>query len=184
MRSIIRSLLALVFAGGLAAGCAGTAPTVTPAASPSAAPATPAAGTVDVTGSTMCSEIKDSVASGPPVADLPYSSTRGLTYQCSIDASDERLNGVGETIVDCDFSAEGDKTVGACSGTSFTDNELGGWDGTFSGTTTWSAGSPEHDHVMDVVFIGKGQLQGLRFIGTFTGGEYPWTIEGRIQPAS
>lgn len=36
---------------------------------------------------------------------------------------------------------------------------------------------------MDVTFIGTGECKGLRFVGTFTGTSFPWTIERRIEPA-
>jgi hypothetical protein len=108
-------------------------------------------------------------------------SFRDAVYECTMDVTDARRQGVTETINSCDCSEDGETTFGECHGTSLVTNDGGTWEGTFTGTTTWSTAEPDHLHHMDLVFIGTGDYDGLRFVAEMDGYGYPWDVTGHIE---
>jgi hypothetical protein len=81
------------------------------------------------------------------------------------------------------MSVDGDTRVGQVSGTVVISNEGGTWEGTVSGTTTWTPGDA-HVHVLDAVYFGTGGYEGLRFVMTNQGVDpSDFTTSGRIEPA-
>ena len=133
--------------------------------------ATAAEPATEVTGSTMCFDAPSSV----------WTDDELIVYSCSFDVSDERLAGEIETVVSCDFSVDGETTLGECVGTSAVHNDGGAWGGVFSGTTTWSDSEPAHVHEMQQVYLGTGDYEGLRFVGTLRGTDFPWEVTGQIE---
>jgi hypothetical protein len=67
-------------------------------------------------------------------------------------------------------------------GTSVITNDGGTWQGTFTGTTTRSETEPAHVHHLDLVFIGTGDYDGLRFVAEMDGTDYPWDVTGQVEP--
>ena len=132
---------------------------------------------VEVTGTTSCVDVKDGVGTGEGMG------FENAVYECTMDVSDERLVGVSETTNSCDFSEDGETTLGDCRGTAVIATDGGTWDGTFSGTTTWSTTGPAHVHHMDLFFTGTGDYDGLRFVAEMDGVDYPWDVTGQIEPA-
>ena len=124
----------------------------------------------EVVGSTTCIDAPSSMWAGDEL----------IVYSCSFDVADERLMGEVETVVACDFTVDGATTLGQCAGTSAIHNEDGAWGGIFSGTTTWSEDAPAHVHEMRQVYLGTGAYEGLRFEGTLSGTDFPWTVSGQI----
>jgi len=135
-----------------------------------------------VTGQTSCTETENAW-SGPALAsDVPGTSL-DITYDCDYTLSDERVSGSGPGVFRVDVSVNGDTRVGQISGTVVIANEGGSWEGTVSGTTTWTPGEA-HVHVLDAVYSGAGGYEGLRFVMTNEGvlvSEF--TTTGRIEPA-
>ena len=131
---------------------------------------------VEVTGTTSCVDVVDGVGTGEGM------SFRDAVYECTMDVTDEQLVGVAETINSCDFTEDGGVTVGECDGTSMITNEGGTWEGTFTGTTTWSETEPAHVHHVELVFIGTGDYDGLRFVAEMDGTNYPWAVTGQVEP--
>lgn len=131
---------------------------------------------VDVTGTTNCVDVKDGIDTGVGM------SFRDAVYDCTMDLSDDRLDGAGETINSCDVTEDGETTLAECRGTSLLTNDGGTWEGTFSGTSTWSTTDPAHVHDMDFVFVGTGDYDGLQFVATMEGTDYPWNVTGQIEP--
>ena len=84
-------------------------------------------------------------------------------YICLTDTSDDRVSGIAETNISCEFTEDGDTTVGDCTGPSTLTNDGGVWEGTCAGTTTWSTTEPDHVHSIDCTYIGAGAYVGLRF---------------------
>ena len=130
---------------------------------------------VEVTGTSSCVDVVDGVRTGEGM------SFRDAVYECTMDVTDERLLGITETVNSCDFSEDGETTLGECNGTSLVTNDGGTWEGTFTGTTTWSTTEPDHLHHMDLVFIGTGDYDGLRFVAEMDGYGYPWDVTGYIE---
>lgn len=139
--------------------------------------------TVDVSGVTgLCSTV-DGVLSGEalPGSGLAGSLLEGSTSTCpSYQMSDERLSGVQESVVDCEFSRDGESTVGECQVSDVIHNEGGRWEGTCEGTTSWSTSSPAHLHVFDCTYVGTGDYDGLRYVAHMEGYDLPWTVTGEI----
>ena len=135
-----------------------------------------AAEIVDVTGTTNCVDVKDGIDTGVGM------SFRDAVYDCTLNLSDERLDSAGETINSCDITLDGETTLGECRGTTLLTNDGGTWEGTFSGTTTWSINNPAHVHDMDFVFVGTGEYEGLQFVATMEGTDWPWNVTGQIEP--
>ena len=138
--------------------------------------------TVEVTGQTSCVET-ESTWSGPALAsDVPFTSL-DITYDCDYTLSDQRVSGTGLAVLKVDMSLDGDTRVGQISGTVVISNEGGTWEGPVTGTTTWTLANPAHMHVMDAVYLGSGDYEGLRFVMTNEGTYSPYTTTGRIEPA-
>jgi len=140
-----------------------------------------AAEPVEVTGESTCETVGASVWSGEPLPGLPGSRQTNYVQECTNRSSDERFSGDEHIVVTCDFSVDGETTLGTCWGTATKQNERGAWAGTISGTTTWSDTAPAHVHVMNLDFLGAGDYEGLRFKGVIEGTDYPWTITGTIE---
>jgi hypothetical protein len=157
-RTDIRSIVAI-------AGVLALAGAANPASAAAADPAT------EVTGFTTCFDAPSSI----------WADSELIVWSCGFDLSDERLAGEIETIISCDFTVDGETTLGQCSGTSAIHNEAGAWGGVFSGTTTWSDSAPAHVHEIHQVYLGTCDYEGLRFEGTFSGADFPWTVTGRIE---
>ena len=104
-------------------------------------------------------------------------------YVCQVETSDDRVSGIAETYIVCEFTEDGDVTVGDCAGPSTVTNDGGTWEGTCEGTTTWSTTEPDHVHSIDCTYLGTGAYAGLRFREHLEGVDFPWTITGRIEPA-
>lgn len=138
--------------------------------------------TVEVTGYTSCLQTH-STWSGPALGGAPGTSEE-VSYDCDYILSDERVSGTGPAVTSVDVSVNGDTTVGQISGTVVISNEGGTWEGTMSGTTTWTPPNPAHMHVMDAVYLGTGDYEGLRFVMTNEGTDTShFTTTGRIEPA-
>jgi len=137
----------------------------------------------EVTGQTSCVETQ-STLNGPALAsDVPFTSV-DITYDCYYTLSDERVSGSGPAVARVDMSVDGDTRVGQISGTVVISNEGGTWEGTVSGTTTWTTINPAHAHDMDAVYLGAGGYEGLRFVMTNEGVDMSdLTTTGRIEPA-
>ncbi len=140
-----------------------------------------AAEPTEVTGESNCVEVGGAVWSGEPISGLPGSRETNYIQECSTTSSDERFSGDTYNVVTCDFSVDGEATVGTCWGTVTIHNERGAWGGSFSGTTSWSDAAPAHLHVIDLDYLGAGDYEGLRFKGVITGTDFPWTITGTIE---
>jgi hypothetical protein len=130
----------------------------------------------EVTGTSSCVDVVDGVRAGEGM------NFRDAVYECTMDVTDERLVGVTETVNSCDFTEDGEVTLGECHGASVITNDGGTWDGTFTGTTTWSDTAPAHVHHIEFVFIGTGDYDGLRFVAEMDGTDYPWAVTGQIEP--
>jgi Tfp pilus assembly protein PilW len=131
---------------------------------------------VEVTGTSSCVDVVDGVGTGDGM------NFRDAVYECTMDVTDERLVGVAETVNSCDFTEDGEVTLGECDGTSVITNDDGTWEGTFTGTTTWSDTEPAHVHHIELVFVGTGAYDGLRFVAEMDGTGYPWTVTGQVEP--
>ena len=140
-----------------------------------------AAEPVEVTGESTCETVGESVWSGEPLPGLPGSRQTNYVQECINTSSDERFSGDTYNVVTCDFSVDGETTLGECWGTTTVQNERGAWAGIISGTTTWDLGDPAHVHVMNLDYLGAGDYEGLRFKGVITGTDFPWTITGTIE---
>ena len=143
------------------------------------------ADTVEVTGTSTGVQIQDGTMSGPTLPTTGWEGTtlRDSVYLYTNEVSDERVSGEQETTVNCDFVEDGEAVIGDCWGTSVIENDGGTWDGTFTGTTTWSLSEPDHVHVIDSTLIGTGDYDGLRYVTIAEGSDYTWTTTGRIEPA-
>ncbi len=131
---------------------------------------------VEVTGTSSCVDVKDGIDTG--VGD----GFRDAEYDCTMNLSDQRLDSEGETITSCDITEDGETTLAECRGTTVLTNDGGTWEGTFSGTSTWSTTNPSHVHDLDFVFVGTGEYEGLQFVATMEGTDYPWNVTGQIEP--
>ena len=99
-----------------------------------------------------------------------------MVMDCTSEMSDARLSGDIVTTLDCVYSDEGRLLVGTCWGTTTVRNEDGVWAGVFSGTTRAGTGD-----VMETVWLGSGDYEGLRFVGTLTTADDPYVISGRVE---
>jgi hypothetical protein len=132
---------------------------------------------VEVTGTSSCVDVVDGVDTGEGM------NFRDAVYECTMDLTDERLMGDVETVNSCEFTEDGETTLGECDGTSVISNDGGTWEGTFTGTTTWSDSEPAHVHHIELVYIGAGDYDGLRFVAEMDGTDYPWAVTGQVEPA-
>jgi hypothetical protein len=142
---------------------------------------------VDVTGLVQSPAIVKGELSGEPIEGSGESWTiqRGSLYTGAWETSDERLSGDDETVVNCDLSQPSsgeEKYVAECWGTTTLTNDGGTWEGTFQGTSSWSSSEPEHVHDMETVFVGTGDHEGLQFVGTYGGVDFPWELTGTVEP--
>jgi hypothetical protein len=140
---------------------------------------------VEVTGTSTGVQIQDGTMSGPALPTTGWEATtlRDSVYVYTNVMSDARVSGEQETTVNCDFVEDGEAVIGDCWGTLTIENDGGTWDGTFTGTTTWSLSEPDHVHVIDPTFVGTGDYDGLRYVMVAEGTDYPWAVTGRIEPA-
>ena len=88
-----------------------------------------------------------------------------------------RLSGDVVTTLECEYSEEDRLLVGECWGTTTVRNEAGAWGGVFSGTTRVAT-----DDVMESVWLGSGDYEGLRFVGSLVTATEPYVISGRVEP--
>lgn len=140
--------------------------------------------TVEVTGQSNCFVESEGTWSGPSLDEsgIPGSSQRDYVLSCIDISSDPRVEGDWTPIVNCDFTVNGDETVGECWGTSTGTNDGGTWEGTFTGTTRWTTTSPAHMHVIEQTATGTGDYEGLTYVSTIEGTDFPWTVTGEIGP--
>ncbi len=142
---------------------------------------------MDVTGDTgLCSD-NDTVWSGDPLPLVP-GTVLERTVRCpQTTMSDERTSGASEHHFRCEFSQQGESTVGDCVADSTLTNDGGAWhtpDGRI--TITLTSGEPT-TVVQDGVYAGTGGYEGLRYTNHVTGSfegvvhGYPWTIIGTIE---
>ncbi len=176
---LVISLVGLVLAG--CGGGSSTDPTTTTVPTTTTTVVSTA-----VTGTSTCTVVDDGLWLGPtlPSSGLPGSAQRGYKLDCDDVVSDDRASGSNEVVVSCDFAVDGESTVGDCWGTTAKTNAGGVWDGTLMGTTTWSTAEPGHVHVMEIAFKGAGDYEGLEYASVVEGIDFPWTINGTIQPAA
>ena len=141
---------------------------------------------VELTGTSTSEQIQDGTMSGPALPTTGWVGTtlRDSVYLYTNEMSDSRASGEQVTTVNCDFAEDGESVIGDCWGTLVIANAGGTWDGTFTGTTSWSLSEPAHVHVIDATFIGTGDYDGLRLITRAEGTDDPWTITGRIETAN
>jgi hypothetical protein len=117
------------------------------------------------------------VSGSTGTCDLP-----GDVYTCETETSDDRVSGIAEIAIHCEFTEDGDTTLGDCSGPAIVTNAGGTWEGTCEGTTTWSTSKPDHVHVFDCTYLGTGDYEGLRYVEHLEGVDFPWPLTGRIEP--
>ena len=144
--------------------------------------------TVDVTGTGYLEETTEGTWSGtsmPIASRVPSSIETGNLSRVTMMSSDDRVTFTGEVALErCEFTfdeAEG-RTVGQCTATTTVTNEGGGWEGTDTGTTSWTTTEPEHMHVFDFDYVGTGGYEGLRYFGITTFGDGAVTQTGQIVP--
>ncbi len=161
-------------------GAATTVPTTT-TATPETTTTTP---TVEVTAQADCVVDSDGTWSGPalPESGLQGSAQRDYVLTCTATSSDPRAAVEWVNIADCDFTVNGEQTVGDCWGTTTGTNDEGMWEGTLVGTTTWSGTSPAHVHVFEQTATGSGGYEGLTYVTAIEGTDFPWSLTGRIEP--
>lgn len=166
-----------------------TAPTTTSATPTTVAPTTTTTAptttpTVEVTAQANCVVESDGTWSGPalPESGEPGSAQRDYLLTCTATSSDPRAAVEWVNTVDCDFTVNGEQFVGDCWGTTTGTNDEGTWEGTFVGTTTWSTTSPAHVHVFEQTATGSGGYEGLTYVTTIEGTDFPWSLTGRIGP--
>jgi len=135
-----------------------------------------AAEIVEVTGTSSCIDVIDGTGTGVG------NSFRDAEYECTMVVSDARLLGKSSVVNSCDLPEVDGVTLGECWGTAELTNDGGTWEGTFTGTTTWSGNNPAHAHDMDFVYVGTGDYEGLQFVATMEGTNYPWNVTGQIEP--
>ena len=144
-----------------------TAPTTTTTTTTTTtvATTTTVSATVEVTGNTgLC--------------DLPSD-----ILACETEVSDSRVSGIAESDPNCEFTEDGDTTIGVCPVSATITNDGGTWEGTCEGTTTWSTSEPAQVHDIDCTFLGTETYEGLRYLEHLEGTDFPWSITGRIEPA-
>lgn len=141
---------------------------------------------VEVSGSGQGAKTRDGDMRGKAMrkAGLPGSEMRGAVYTYSLEMSDPRVSGEQVTTADCDYTEQGDTVLGDCQGTVVITNDGGTWDGTFTGTTTWSTTEPEPVYDIDATYLGTGEYAGLRFVAQAEGTDTTCSMTGRIEPVS
>lgn len=132
----------------------------------------------EVTGTSLCHQTSPGTWHGAFVLGSAAERLSGMTQECTMEASDPRLAGDVENVVDCNYADVSGVLVGECWGTAVIRNENGAWGGVFSGTTREEPGATDP---MDLVYLGSGDYAGLRFVGSVTTGETPGTLTGQIE---
>ena len=141
---------------------------------------------IEVTGDTgLCTEVGTTWSGDAPAGAAVPGLVLERTVTCPQNSmSDERLVGAYASEFRCEFSVQGDVTVGDCVHDSTITNEGGSWEeqgGSF--TITLSPGEPTAI-VEEGVREGTGDYEGLRFVYATGGGtSYPWPITGTIEPS-
>ena len=155
-----------------------TVPTTTTAAPETTTPA------VDVTAQADCVVDSDGTWSGPvlPESGEPGSAQRDFVITCTVTSSDPRVAGEWVTTADIDLTVNGEQFVADIRGTTTGTNDGGTWEATSVGTSTWSVTSPAHLHVIEQTATGSGDYEGLTYVTTIEGTDFPWTLAGRIEP--
>ncbi len=136
----------------------------------------PADGVTDVSGTSPCATTDAGAWSGPAVHEASGTRLSNMVMTCTSEMSDARLSGDIVTTLDCVYSDEAGLLVGECWGTTTVHNEDGAWGGVFSGTTRAGTGD-----VMETVWLGSGDYEGLRFVGSITTAAAPYVLSGRIE---
>lgn len=132
---------------------------------------TPPVPATQVTGTVTCQQTAAGEWSGPDVAVYPYQERLSKMIQaCTLEASDPRVAGDVQNVVDCRYSEVDGVVVGECWGSTVIRNENGSWGGVLSGTTRDEPGSED---VMELVYLGSGEYEGLRFVGRTTTNSSP-----------
>ncbi len=169
-RPIVLLPLVVVLVASCSSGSSDTTTTIAPS--------------VEVTGHSNCFVQSDGTWSGPALDEsgIPGSSQRDYVLSCIDTSSDPRVEGDWTATVDCDFAVNGDETVGDCWGTSTGTNDGGTWEGTFTGTTRWTTTSPAHVHVIEQIATGTAGYEGLMYVSTIEGTDFPWTVSGEVGP--
>jgi hypothetical protein len=132
----------------------------------------------EVSGTSPCTQTESGQWHGAYVLGGVAERLSGMTQECTMEASDPRLAGDVENVVDCNYADVDGVLVGECWGTSVIRNENGAWGGVFSGTTRNELGSED---VMDLVYLGSGDYAGLRFVGSTTTTLSPNRFTGTIE---
>lgn len=132
-----------------------------------------------------CSGQGDSGSEQVDVVQVTGTSTQTGDIAWVNEFSDPRVSGQATNDPECDFTEDGERTIGTCTVTSTISNDGGTWEGGCTGTTTWTVTEPEHMHDMDCTLVGAGGYAGLRFVFTVTGGDVdPWQMTGQIEPVT
>ena len=140
-----------------------------------------------VTGDTGPCSDNDTVWSGDPLPMVP-GTVLERTVRCpEVTTSDERTSGATENHFRCEFSQQGESTVGDCVSDATLTNDGGTWhapDGHI--TITLRFGEPT-TVVQDTVYAGAGDYEGLRYTNHVTSSfdgtdhDYPWRVTGTIE---
>ena len=132
----------------------------------------------EVSGTSLCTQTKSGQWHGAHVLGGAAERLTEMTQECTMEASDPRLEGDVENVVDCNYADVDGVLVGECWGTSVIRNDNGVWGGVFSGTTRNELGSED---VMDLVYLGSGDYAGLRFVGSTTTTLSPNRFSGTVE---
>ena len=137
---------------------------------------------IDVTGDSSCIVTDIGAWTGDRLAGGFRTELRGQSLSCTDDTSDPRVNGSWDVALNCDYSVEGDMTVGECWGTMETAGIGGGWRGTFVAATEWSAETQEISHIIDADVLGSDDYDGLRYVYRSEGPLPALGLTGHIGP--
>ena len=132
----------------------------------------------EVSGTSLCTQTESGQWHGAYVMGGASERLSEMTLECTMEASDPRLMGEAENVVDCNYANVDGVLVGECWGTGVIRNEDGAWAGVFSGTTRDEPGAKDP---MEVVYLGSGDLARLRFVGSVTTNETPGILTGQIE---
>ena len=136
----------------------------------------PALLTTEVEGQSLCSTVQEGEWSGPALISVPGSRLSNQVMNCVNTMSDARLSGDVVTTLECEYSEDQIFLIGQCWGTTTVRNEAGAWGGVFAGTTRVATDDP-----MESVWLGSGDYEGLRFVGSVTTATEPYVISGRVE---
>jgi hypothetical protein len=140
---------------------------------------------VEATGNTgMCTESGTTWTGDAPAGSAVPGLVLERTLTCpSVTMSDDRVSGSLVNEFRCDFALQGGTTIGECVQNSAITNEGGTWEETDAPfTITLTSGEPTAV-VQEGIKNGTGDYTGLRWVYRVDGGaDYPWSIEGTIEP--